>query len=589
MNDRTPSTEVSSDALREQLHHLREFTAAEFAAQRSHYLKLWQMPVAERIAEGLCIPGLQFERRTADGHLRFRYRENDTDFREGDFLRLSGGDPMDPLAECVLVAEDPPYVTLDISRKGFDLSACGELFLDASYFDLESVVMKGIDEIGATIRGRERILPLLLGNVIHDEVDQEAYDAAWTESASAGYNDSQSDAIAAGAASQWCCLVQGPPGTGKTRVLANIVGQRLARGERILVTAFTHRAIHQALRMLKKVLPHEDRIAKIGTIIPDPDMPVGQYESFAESPLADMDGAYVVGATVFATRSFRLRGIDFDALVIDEASQMTLPYAVLGMLTSDCYIIIGDPQQLPPVIQSCRSSEAHEHSIFTSLQRNNDLTLLDTTYRMNRPIADWSSNQFYHGQLESHETAGARTLSLPRRPEQAWLQRALSPDWPLIWLEHSERGCRKLCMEEVDLVNQLVGALVRGGLPAEEVAVVTPYRKQARAIRQRLKQSAGPDADSIQQVIVDTVERMQGQEREVILISCVSNDEGFIRAVADFLFLPTRLNVAVTRARSKVIVIASDALLEVDAMSNRVEEALMVWQNLKANSEVIRG
>jgi DNA replication ATP-dependent helicase Dna2 len=588
MNPHSAAHDISTEDLREQLRGLREFTAAEFAAQRSSFLKQWKLPLETRIADGLCISGLRFERRTAEGHFRFRYRENETDFREGDFLRLSAGDPLDPIAECVLVAEEPPFVTLDISRKGFDLTSSGELCVDASYFDLESIVMQGIDEIGSTIRGRERILPLLLGNVIEDEVDQEAYDTAWTESDGGGYNNSQSDAIAAGSASQWCCLVQGPPGTGKTQVLANIVAQRLQRGERILVTAFTHRAIHQALRTIKKVLPHEDRIAKIGTIIPDPDLPVSQYESFGESPLADMSGGYVVGATVFATRSKRLKGIDFDALIIDEASQMTLPYAILGMLTSDCYIIIGDPQQLPPVIQSCRSSEAHEHSIFKSLQRTNDLTLLDTTYRMNAAIADWSSSQFYYGQLESHETAAGRRLALPQRPPQKWLARALSPDAPLVWLEHSERDCRKLCLEEVDLVNQLIGTILRCGLSPDQVAVVTPFRKQARAIRQRLKQSADYSAGMLEQVVVDTVERMQGQERELIIISCVANDPSFIRAVADFLFLPARLNVAVTRARSKVILIASDNLLEVDALSNEIDEALMVWHNLKASSEVLR-
>ena len=588
MNPQQANQDITSEDLREQLEHLRTFTAAEFAAQRSHYLKLWGMPLEARIAEGLCIPGLRFERRTAEGQYLFRYRENETDFREGDFLRLSDGDPMEPLAECVLVAEDPPFVTLDIARKGFDLSASGELYLDASYFDLENIVMQGIDEIGTTIRGRERILPLLLGNVIEDEVDQEAFDKAWTESDDTGYNNSQSDAIAAGSASHWCCLVQGPPGTGKTQVLANIVAQRLERGERVLITAFTHRAIHQALKTIKKVLPGEDRIVKIGTFIPDADLPVSQYESFAECPLADMSGGYVVGATVFATRSFRLKSVDFDALMVDEASQMTLPYAVLGMLTSDCYIIIGDPQQLPPVIQSCRSSEAHEHSIFKSLQRGNDLTLLDTTYRMNSAIAEWSSSQFYNGQLASHETAAPRKLDLVRQPKRAWLQQALSPDSSLTWLEHSERSCRKLCMEEVDLVNQLVGAILDCGLSPNEVAVVTPFRKQARAIRRRLKQSETVSAGMAQQVVIDTVERMQGQERELILISCVSNDPGFIRAVVDFLFLPARLNVAVTRARSKVILISSDILLEIDAMDTETSEALMVWQNLKASAEVLR-
>ncbi|MEO0508558.1 MAG: ATP-binding protein [Verrucomicrobiota bacterium] len=579
--------EISTESLRETLTSLRGFAEAEFSSQRNAFIRLWKMPLSARIAEGRCVAGLRFVRKTTEGQYRFSYQENDTDFREGDFLRLSEGDPMDPLSECVLVAEDPPYITLDISGKGLDFTLDKDLYLDASYFDLERVVLKGIDEIGTTIRGRERLLPLLLGNEVVDDVDEESFEKAWSESDKAGYNNSQSDAIAAGSASQWCCLVQGPPGTGKTQVLANIVAQRLARGEKIFITAFTHRAIHQALRTVKKILPHEDRIVKIGTYIPDPDLTVPQYEYFADCPLAEMTGGYVIGATVFATRSSRLRGIDFDVLIVDEASQMTLPYAVLGMLTSDSYVIIGDPQQLPPVVQSCPSSQAHEHSIFNSLNRNNDLTLLDTTYRMNSTIADWSSEQFYRGELSSFDSVASRRLELGCEHEQAWLEKAFNPDHSLVWLEHNESGCRKLCLEEVDLVNQLIVCALKNGLTPDDLAVVTPFRKQARAIRQRVKQSLAVDETLSNQVIIDTVERMQGQEREMIIISCASNDRGFIRAVSDFLFLPARLNVSVTRARSKVILISSSELLKVDLLTTEAQEAMMVWQNLKASSEVI--
>lgn len=93
MNPQRTNQGITSEDLRQQLEHLRDFTAAEFAAQRSHYLNLWSMPLEARVAEGLCIPELRFERRTAEGQYRFRYKENETDFREGDFLRLSEGGP----------------------------------------------------------------------------------------------------------------------------------------------------------------------------------------------------------------------------------------------------------------------------------------------------------------------------------------------------------------------------------------------------------------------------------------------------------------------------------------------------------------
>jgi len=440
------SNPLPAEALRETLQHLRAFVVTEFASQRALFQRQWSMPEDERVGEGFCLRGLKTVRRTADGHWQFRYDENETDFREGDFLRLHTGNPLKPLTECVLVLDEPPYITVDAFDALVDLPASMQLYLDTSYFDLESIVLQGIDELGATIRGRQRILTLLHGDEVGDSMDQDLHDAAWSQSTESGYNDSQSDAIAAGSASQWCSLIQGPPGSGKTRVLANIVADRLARGQRILITACTHRAIHQALRMVKQLLPSEERIAKIGGIMPDSDLPVDQYEYFSDSPLANMEGGYVVGATVFATRTSRLKGVEFDALLIDEASQMTVPLAILGMLTSDTYIIIGDSQQLPPVIQMGSPMRAHEHSIFTALRRQDDLVLLDTTYRMNAEITEWASEQFYHGELQAAPGPAARRLQIACLDEATWLRQALAPEAPLIWVEHDQTTTRHVCM-----------------------------------------------------------------------------------------------------------------------------------------------
>ncbi len=582
-----PESTIPAEALRETLTDLRVFVVSEFASQRALFQRQWALPEDKRVSEGHCLRGLRFVRRTANGHWQFRYDENETDFRDGDFLRLHTGDPLKPLTECALVIDEPPHITIDTFDALTELRSSNTLCLDTSYFDLESIVLQGIDELGATIRGRQRILTLLHGDEVGDAIDQDIHDEAWTNSTESGYNDSQCDAIAAGSASQWCSLIQGPPGSGKTRVLANIVADRLARGQRILITACTHRAIHQALRMLKQLLPGEERIAKIGGIVPDPDLPVDQYEYFSDSPLAEMEGGYVVGATVFATRTSRLKGVEFDALLIDEASQMTVPLAILGMLTSDTYIIIGDSQQLPPVVQTCNPMRAHEHSIFSALKRQDDVVLLDTTYRMNAEITHWASEQFYHGELQAAPGAAARRLQVACLEDADWLKQALAPEAPLIWIEHDQRTTRHVCMEEVDLVHQLTAALLRGGLPPSELAIISPFRKQGRRIRKRLQEATDLAAGLEREIVVDTVERMQGQEREVILISCAASEPSFVRAVADFLFLPSRLNVAVTRARSKVILISSAQLLKMDLPEPAVREALGVWRDLRASSQVI--
>ena len=96
-------------------------------------------------------------------------------------------------------------------------------------------------------------------------------------------------------------------------------------------------------------------------------------------------------------------------------------------------------------------------------------------------------------------------------------------------------------------------AAAQGGLALERIGVVTPYRAQGRAIRKLLAERFGHDA--ARRVVADTVERMQGQERELVILSLATADDVFLGQVAEFFFQAERLNVAITRAESKLVVI----------------------------------
>jgi DNA replication ATP-dependent helicase Dna2 len=251
--------------------------------------------------------------------------------------------------------------------------------LDLSFLDLESFYRRAVEELGQTVRGRERILPLLFGELA-PQVDLERLEEASEQAEKEGVNESQAEAIAQAVATDLCHLVQDPPGTEKTFVLAQAVKQRIARGERILVTSATHRAIHNVLNMIRRVVPEAEEIVKIGPQIYDRERQVAQYESFLESPLVQCAGGYVVGATPFAIRSKRLKGVDFEAIIIGKAGQVTLPLAVMAMLAADIYILIGDHRQLPPVVQSLPASEAHRASAFSRLSGQGFSTMLEITY-----------------------------------------------------------------------------------------------------------------------------------------------------------------------------------------------------------------
>lgn len=197
-------------------------------------------------------------------------------------------------------------------------------------------------------------------------------------------------------------------------------------------------------------------------------------------------------------------------------------------------------------------------SIFGRLVGRGFDTLLNVTHRLNDQLCDWPSEAFYRSALRAHPRAAGRTLQLSQCASE-WAA-VFAPTQSVIWLAVPHRGCRSCAPEEGTLIVEILRALHEGGLAWGEMGVVVPFRRQARYIRQHLA-SRQPDHVSPSALTVDTVERMQGQEREVVVVSFTTSHEDFAHRLMDFLFLPQRLNVAATRPRSKLILVASPELL----------------------------
>ena len=548
----------------------------------------------ERVVRGDCVDGVRFERERKPGLLRFTCAENDSEFREGDPVILHAGDPFRPLATAQWVldgfaSDGKEFIDLQADPEDVRqiLSSKTELMIDAGFVDLAAILAKGLDEMGATGRGRERILPLFGNERKVDSFDARQFDDAAAGAVSAGFNDSQQDAVAMGSSTDWCCLIQGPPGTGKTRVLAQIVRARIDRGERILVTACTHRGIHEALNKIRDLNPDFDEIAKVGRPVSDPNLKVPEEERFGETAFAETKGALVVGATPFAARSNRLAEVEFDCVIIDEASQMTVPLAVLAMLRADVYVVIGDGKQLPPVIASETPEDAPSQGLFQRLSRTCAQASLDVTYRMNAEICKWVSEASYHGELTPADSVRERRLSLAGQASRPWLARALSPDRSLVWIATETRSTHHYSVEEAGLAHQIVTELFDRGFPLSAIGILAPFRRQARTIKRRLRSDSRWDPADLDALVVDTVERMQGQERELVVISAAASDPGFLAAVQDFLYHPARLNVMVSRAKVKVIVLASDGFLSPATRSDAAEFSLPLWEFLREECEPV--
>ena len=567
----------------QQLEEMRALVRKEMSAQREAFQQRMAKPVEERVDDGWCLAGLGWRRIEANDPALARFaltNGNDSRLREGDAVRLSRAGAVDDFAEASIYREDDHELQLR-NKDGRPwneawLASLGDAaVIDQDFIDLTTLYERAFDAVPASSIGRECILPFLEGE---DEAEPADFLEALGSLGEAALNDSQRDAVAECLAAPRCHLVQGPPGTGKTRALAELVARCVGEGERILITSFTHRAIHHALDAVARQLGRSDSIAKIGIpVATGPDTSWRQYERFNASPLAQSDEGWVVGATPFAIGS-RIPNVEFDRVVVDEAGQMTMPLAIMAMLAGRKWSFFGDGQQLGPVVTTLGPREAREWSCFRMLERLTQKTVLTTGYRMNRDLTHWPSESFYGGDLEPAPGVADCRLHLPNPPAEPGIAAVLAPTAPLVWVAMDHIDGKVYQKEEALAAARLVAALLKGGLEPEDFAVVVPFRKQARCIRSHLRGRV--DEPLAKRCVIDTVERMQGQERELVIVSMASSDPMFIEQRAEFLLQPNRLNVAVTRARTKTIVLASRHLAAFRPHGLETSEDFDLFQSL---------
>lgn len=550
--------------------------------------RIWRKPLPERVEAGRALGGLEIVGIDGTkGVVYFRPPAEDfAFFQQHAPVRISRNAPEDDFVRAYFHGLTDQGLAVATARAdGLALLEKTGWSIDEDFVDVSGYYLRAVEEMAQTAHGQDKVFAALFGEVDADvstEVYEDVCDALEAEK---GLNESQADAVATALASEPFHLVQGPPGTGKTHALARLVDQLQTRGNRILVTAFTHRAIHNALEKIRGIVGEDCPVVKVSRPMPGDDaLPFPVYASFADSGLQVAEGPYVVGATPFSLFSSRLDSAKFDAAVIDETSQMNVPSAVMAMLRADRWYFFGDHRQLPPV-SMVHAEDPSLASVFSRLARQKQPSTLNVTYRMNEPLTRWPSEQFYSGQLRSH-FPGNR---LPLKSNIPALRRVLDPEKPLVSLEIDSPGCKSRNDEEADVAAEIILALLESGVEAEEIGVVSPFRAQASRVRTLL---AGARFSTrhpklARRITVDTVDRFQGQEREVILYTFTTSDGAFINKLRDFLLMPPRLNVAVTRARTKVVLLHSPELREFAESGCAHHEASDIFLTLLRDAEAI--
>lgn len=571
------------------LREMRLEVAREAEEGQREAARDWAKPLERRVEEGLAVEGVWCEHK-GDGWIEAKCSGHRSRFRKSDLVRIGFGKPLEERAITAFVEEDTEDgFLLYASAREQGLYAAeleslpGERVLDVGVMDLSSTVLGALQKVSETWRGQQRILPLLLGT-LRPGMDRKLYAKAVAEGGKAGLNWNQCEALAQGFATDLCALVQGPPGTGKTRVLAELAGMYVRAGQRVLVTSFTHRAINNALEAIARRWGGVVPVAKFGESPPDA-TGIQVFSDWKTCPWKRFGDGFVAGATPFAAAGTRLEGAEFDVVLVDEASQLTVPHACMAMVAADRWIFFGDHKQLPPVMRTRSGPDLPKASIFGRLAGRGYSTMLTETWRLGPVLSEWPSRHFYGGALEPRMVAGHETLSLERSPTR--FVEAIDPAHPRVFLRLEGEGARRRNDEEAAVVASLVAEFLRCGVSPGEIAVIAPFRAQANAVRMALREAAGGRAVP-RELVVDTVERMQGQERDVVVVSLTTSDTAYAERLAEFYFQPERLNVSITRARRKLVLVGSTAVLRAFVPDPRLRHAVELLRSLLKESKLVR-
>lgn len=395
-------------------------------------------------------------------------------------------------------------------------------------------------------------------------------------------------------------IVHGPPGTGKTTTLVEAIYETLRRENQVLVCAQSNMAVDW---ISERLVDRGVNVLRIGnpTKVNDKMLSFTYERRFADHPdypqlwsireairklrqnrkrrrdegyhqkierlksrateleiriNAELFGeARVIASTLAGSASRLLAGQKFGTLFIDEAAQALEPACWIAIRRASRVVLAGDHCQLPPTVKSI---EALRGGLGTTLmerivrQKPDVVTLLKTQYRMNEQIMRFSSDWFYGGMVEAAPQIRFRGI--------------LDFDNPMAWIDTADvEGKEEFVGESFGRINRAEAQLTLDTLQEYftkigkqrilderiDVGVISPYRAQVQLLRRLIKKKEffKPYRGLIS---VNTVDGFQGQERDIIVISLVrANADGQIGFLSDL----RRMNVAITRARMKLIIL----------------------------------
>ncbi|KAH3669280.1 hypothetical protein OGAPHI_001401 [Ogataea philodendri] len=379
------------------------------------------------------------------------------------------------------------------------------------------------------------------------------------------------------------CLVLGMPGTGKTTVTASLIKCLVENGKSVLIASYTHSAVDNILEKLVDIID-EPKILRVGAANKLSEK-VRKYSLYSKDSIYALDSAEgfqkaffepnIVATTCLGIQdTVFIHRQHFDYCIIDEASQVSMPVCLGPLRFADKFVLVGDHFQLPPLV---RSPEARvggmDRSLFRILSEKYPESVVELThqYRMSADVMMLSNSLIYDGRLKCGSLQVAnQILPIPQsaRLEEfsstipkhlRWMDHVFKPTNRVVFLSHDNVPAQEVANgEKIDnpveaqLILQIIKCLVSSGVDASSIGVMSFYRAQLRHFYRGL--SNHPDIEVL------TADQFQGRDKNCIIISLVRSNEKNV--AGDLLREWRRVNVAMTRAKSKLIILGSEKLMK---------------------------
>ncbi|XP_030379653.1 DNA replication ATP-dependent helicase/nuclease DNA2 [Scaptodrosophila lebanonensis] len=428
-----------------------------------------------------------------------------------------------------------------------------------------------------------------------------------------GLNSLQRNALLRAVATNSYLLLKGLPGTGKTETLVALIRFLNLMDRTVLITSHTHSAVDN---LMVRLLPFDLPMLRLGA----PARTHPKLMEINEAVLTksckneeDMEEVFasrtIVGVTCLGSNHVIFNHQKFDYCIVDEATQVFQPTVLRPLWHCSKFILVGDPDQLPPLVKSrvARQRGADE-SLFHRLDSKFSTVMLTKQYRMNRAITKLANALTYDGALEcGNDLVEKSGMPLSKQPSgPRWVVRALQShvDQSVILLDtldsyermnayamtHKPIGATGDIVEqhygldgkktyqqpqrmrritkyanpcELAVVFQILRRLLEAGCPPSEIGVIAPYRAQVELMRSLISKCVKPRMDLVE---FNTVDQYQGRDKSVIIYSCTKTCDPSLDAErphdAEILEDKRRLTVAITRAKHKLIILGDVKCLQ---------------------------